>query len=106
MFVQEMASLFQSYADASAREKVALKAAMVYPALVLQKPFKTSKSKDHIKYIERRHRLWKQGNFKALLEEGRAIQGRLHSNRRAENPQTDRQFADLMGHGKVKKQQD
>ena len=65
-FVQEMVSLFQSYVNASAREKVALKAAMVLPALVLQKPSKTSKSKDHIKCMERRHSLWKQGNFKAL----------------------------------------
>ena len=86
-FVQEMASLFQSYADASTREKVALKAAMVLPALVLQKPSKTSKSKDHIKCMERRHSLWKQGNFKALLEEGRAIQGSLQPNRRAESTQ-------------------
>ena len=39
-FVQEMASQFQSYADASAREKVALKAALVLPALVLQRPSK------------------------------------------------------------------
>ena len=35
-FLQDMASLFQSYADASAREKVAVKAAMVPPVLVLQ----------------------------------------------------------------------
>ena len=40
----------------------------------------TTKSKDHIKYMERRHSLWKQGYFKALLEEGRAIQGRLQPN--------------------------
>ena len=53
-FVQEMASLFQCYTDASAREKVALKAAKVLPALVLQKPSKISKSKDHIKCIERK----------------------------------------------------
>ena len=51
-FVQEMASLFQSYADASARERTVLKAAMVIPALILQKPFRTSKSKDHINCIE------------------------------------------------------
>lgn len=101
-FVQEMASLFQSYVDASAREKVALKAAMVLPALVLQKPSKTSKSKDHIKCMERRHSLWKQDNFKALLEEGRAIQGRFQPNRRAESMQISRRFTELMGQGKVK----
>ena len=101
-FVQEMASLFQSYTDASAREKVALKAAMVLLALALQKPSKTSKSKDHITCMERRHSLWKQGNFKALLEEGRAIQGSLQPNRRAESMQISRRFAELMGQGKVK----
>ena len=79
-FVQEMASLFQSYADASAREKIALKATMVLPALLLQKPFKTSKVKDHISCIERRHSLWRQGKFQALLDEGRAIQQRLQPN--------------------------
>ena len=84
-FVQEMVSLFQSYVNASAREKVALKAAMVLPALVLQKPSKTSKSKDHIWCMERRHSLWQEGNFKALLEEGRASQGSLQPNRRAES---------------------
>ena len=62
----------------------------------------TTKSKDHIKYMERRHSLWKQGYFKALLEEGRAIQGRLQPNIRAESMQISRRFAELMGQGKVK----
>ena len=101
-FVQEMASLFQSYADASARERIALKAAMVIPALILQKPFRSSKSKDHINCIERRLSLWKQGDFKALLEEGRVIQGRLLPNRREEHSHISRRFANLMGQGKVK----
>ena len=101
-FVQEMASLFLSYAEASTREKIALKAAMVMPALILQKPFKTSKSKDHVQCIERRLSIWKQGNFKGLLEEGRAIQGRFQPNRRVERTQTSQRFAELMGQGKIK----
>ena len=46
--------------------------------------------------------MWKQCNFKALLEEGRAIQGRLKPNRRAESTQISRRFAELMGQSKVK----
>ena len=46
--------------------------------------------------------MWKQGNFKALLEERRAIQGRLQPNRRAESKQISRRFAEVMDQGKVK----
>ena len=69
-FVQEMAHLFISYREASAIEGVALKAAMILPAMILQKPFKTSKTKDHMKCMERRMRHWHEGNLLTLLEEG------------------------------------
>ena len=46
-FVTELARLFRSYAEASALESAALKAAMVMPHLLLQKPFASSKAKDH-----------------------------------------------------------
>ena len=77
---------------------------MVLPALVLQKPSKTTKSKDHIKCMERRHSLWKQGNFEALPEEGRASQGRLQPNRRARRYQEHVQSWWVKA--KQKKQQD
>ena len=41
-FVVELARLFQAYADQSALETVALKAAMILPSLILQKPLQTS----------------------------------------------------------------
>ena len=46
--------IIRTYADQSALEATALKAAMILPTLVLQKPFRTSKSKDHIACMERR----------------------------------------------------
>ena len=46
--------------------------------------------------------MWKQGNFKALLEEGRTIQGRLQPNRGAESAQISQRFTEPMGKGKVK----
>ena len=46
-FVAEQARLFEAFAAGSVLESVALKAALVMPALLLQKPSSTSKAKDH-----------------------------------------------------------
>ena len=45
----------------------------------MQKPSKNSKSKNHLKLLERRLEIWKEGNLNELYEEGRAIQDRLKS---------------------------
>ena len=59
-------------------KEIALKAIHVMPALILQKPSKTSKSKDHMKAVERRLHLCNEGNIRELLREGETIQERLH----------------------------
>ena len=61
-------------------KNIALKALHVMPALLLQKPSKNSKSKNHLKLLERRFEIWKEGNINELYEEGKAIQDRLKSN--------------------------
>ena len=45
-FVNELARLFQSFADGSALEGVALKAAMLLPILLFQKPHFKSRSRE------------------------------------------------------------
>ena len=45
-FVRELSRIFRAYADGSALESMAIKAAMVMPALLLQKPNPRSKAKD------------------------------------------------------------
>ena len=81
-------------------EPVALSAVMILPALILQKPFRTSKSKDHVMCIEK---LWHEGQFLSLLEEGSSIQHRLfHSKKTKDDSQIAKKFADLMMNGKVK----
>ena len=103
LFVIELARLFQSYADRSALEAVTLKAAMILPTLVLQKPFRTSKSKHHIACIQRRMNHWHAGNFEAILEKGRAIQGRLIRSKNRMGDDTDaRRFAKLMMKGRLR----
>ena len=59
--------------------KIALKAVHVMPALLLQKPSKSSKSKDHHADLERRLKLWEEGKIEELLYEGQTIQERLKS---------------------------
>eukprot|EP00794_Sanderia_malayensis_P011608 gene11608-12810_t len=47
------------------------------PSLLLQKPSKTSKSKDHVEKLRKRLDLWKSGNFDDLVREARFIQSRF-----------------------------
>ena len=54
LFVHELARLFQAYAYSSAMELVALYVVMVMPSLLLQRFYPKSKSKDHIRHLERR----------------------------------------------------
>lgn len=81
-FVSELARQHRSYAEGSALESIALKAATVMCILLLQKPTRTSKSCDHVNCIERRLPLWKSGNIAELLFEGMTIQQRLCSRRK------------------------
>lgn len=74
MFVAEMACLLSGFATRSALETIALKACMVMPALILQKPCKDSKSKENLACVTRRMDLWRTGDISTLLHEGRSIQ--------------------------------
>ena len=47
------------------------------PALFLQKPNKNSKSKDHLVSLERRLKIWEEGNISNLLHEAEAIQEKM-----------------------------
>ena len=53
---------------------IALKAAFLMPALMLQKSHRRSKAREHVVALERRLELCAKGNFEELLKEGEAIQ--------------------------------
>lgn len=78
-FVHELARLFQAFADGSSLGSIAMKAVTVQQQLLLQKPSKSSKSKEHIRHLQRRLDLWQKGDIDALLREGQCIQSRLKS---------------------------
>ena len=67
-FVNELACLFKAYAERTALEAIALTATMVIPSLLLQKPHRSSKTRDHIAYLGRLQ-LWKAGNINSLILE-------------------------------------
>ena len=71
---------------------------------LLKQPHKRSKPKEHTKRLERRLKIWRDGDLAALIREGRTIQQRLPKVRRAnaanENRLT-RTFANLMFKGKT-----
>ena len=78
-FVQELTRLFSAYADASAMEGIAIKAAMTACSLLLQKPHSGSKSHDHATALERRLKSWEEGDIDGLMREGRTIQNHFRN---------------------------
>ena len=60
-------------------KNIVLKAVHVKPTLLLQKPGKTLKAKDHLKALEKRVRFWKEENITELVNESKSIQYRLPS---------------------------
>ena len=79
LFVQEFTRLFTAFAESSTIEGISLRAAMVLPTLLLQKPHQRSKPKDLCSHLERRLNLWPLGNLEKLMKESRTIQKDVHS---------------------------
>ena len=79
-----------------------MKTVHVMPALLLQKPPQSSKSKDHHAALERRLKLWEEGKIEELLYEGQTIQGSLKSpDSNMEITKIPMKFRILMGKGNV-----
>ena len=102
--VSELARLLQAFADGSSIESVCMKAVTILQVLALQKPSRTSKTRDHIRHLKRRLDLWKEGNLDEILLEGRCSQKHLprpHKGR--SHNKLAKSFQKLMSKGKVNK---
>ena len=64
--------------------RIALKVFMVLLCLLLQKPSRQSKSKDHSKKLEERQQLWNEGRIDELMRENRIIQSLVNSTNRTQ----------------------
>ena len=103
VFVAEVAKLFQCYAENDAIQPIALKTCMVMQALLLQKPRRQSKTKEHTIALKRRLALWNNGEITLLLEEGQSIQSRLTSLPKVDHDdKVSRRFTKLMSMGKIR----
>ena len=104
LFVQEIARLLDAYSHATALEGIVLKAVMVLPALLLQKPHPKAKSKDLSVRLNDRFVRWQDGDIDSLLHEGRTIQSRLNTcqQRRHDGAKVARSFEKLVAAGNVK----
>ena len=100
--IQEMANLFQAYGENSSLECIALKACLLMQVLLLQKPSKTSKAKDHVTCLQRCVESWKKGEIEVLVTEGQYIQSLLPSTDTRMNPEAvSRAFSKMMFLGNV-----
>ena len=88
------------FVSSSSMEVSALQIVMIMPALLLQKPSKHSKAKDHTEALKRRLQLWEQGKLDELLREGKAIQSHLQKSAH-KSGHTEKVFVRLMLQGKV-----
>ena len=76
-FIKELSRLIDLFVNKTRWKRLAIPLLHVFMPLMLQKPSKSSKAKDHAKYLESRLGKWKEGNLKDLLHEGINIQKRL-----------------------------
>ena len=73
---EEVTRLMKLWVNDTPLRKIALRAVHMMPASLLQKTFKSSKSKSHHAALERRLTLWEEGKIEKLLYEGQTIQER------------------------------
>ena len=95
--MKELARLLRLYADRSGLEKIALRAAMIFPSLMLMKTSKKSKTKEERLSLKRRLELWEKGEIRQLSDEAEALQRRTVANaiRPKEEP-IARRFGNLL----------
>ena len=84
--------------------RIALKYVMTMPALLIQRPHRSAKTKEHSICLERRLISWKQGDIDALRYEGCSTQNQLLSDlsRERSEAQIAGSIANLMFTGKVR----
>ena len=101
-YINHITQLLYEWVNDSPLKDIALMAIHVMLDILLQKPSKNSKSVDHRKALERRLKLWEDGNVMELLFEGQTIQKNLKSAQFTQDISIiSRKFRDLMQKGDV-----
>jgi len=80
-FIDECTRLIHEWTNNSPLRDISIKALMVMPSLLLQKPSRTSKAKEHGELLQKRLIQWKDGDIDSLVREVRFIQSSLKQSR-------------------------
>ena len=101
-FITELSSWLNKFSNDTPFQSIALKVYMILPSLLLQKPSRKSKDKQHSAKLSQRLTLWKEGKIDIyiLLREGKAIQRQLQRKQRSKEEIT-KIFSRLMLQGKA-----
>ena len=100
-FIMELKLWLDHFNSQTQLSGIALKVFMIIPALLLQKPSQKSKSKEHSEKLEKRLKLWKEGEIQVLLQECRLIQKRLKASHKPNKDDDAKVFSNLILKGKI-----
>ena len=103
-FVKETTRLINAWnSNNKYLKRISLKAVMIMPYLLLQKPCYKSSAKQNADCLKRRIALWTQGDFDSLLREARTIQSTLKKLTTKSNEESrSKRFAKFILAGNVK----
>ena len=101
-FIKEITNIINQFTNPSSKwSRLALAKVHIFIPMMLQKPSSKSKAKDHVKYLEKRLKLWKSGNLHAIMTENREIQNKLRRNQDKKQETKEKNFIRLMLMGKI-----
>ena len=100
-FIRELSYWLDQFNRDTKLKPVSITTFMVLPNLLLQKPARQSKAKEHAARLGKRLQLWRKGNITSPLKEGRTIQKRLGNSKMRTEADVSRIFAKLVMEGKV-----
>ncbi len=76
-FIKELTRLIHLFVDTTRWERLAFSLVHIFLPIMLQKPSRKSKARDHATYLSKRLVRWKNGELDDLMEECRSIQKAL-----------------------------
>ena len=100
-FIVELTRLINLFNNKTDWESIALLLVHVFVPLLLQKPAKNSRAKDNSRYLEKRLKWWKNGDFQLLMNEGEEIQNRLADVLSSQKKNVTKRFTEAILNGKL-----
>ena len=101
--IKELTRLIYLFANSTSWQRVSLSLVHIFLPIMLQKPSKKSKAKDHVKYLTSRLEKWSKGQLNDLMDECREIQKRIVNKSQAWKAESkEKAFVRLMLEGKLR----